>query len=220
MASAAETENLKEENRANRAIILGLGASVETMKADYENKISKAQQQLKRLESKHKNVVASLEAENTDHRRTAQELRSKSNENESWREKVSTLNSTLDVVDDLKNKFAAEQMKVADLRRQVSVLLIGLSPHCQYEAYFFCFYSTASEGEKSRTLRKNWTVCDSRLARWKCLSILLKSALVVAVMTTATVKRRPPTNLPSTVLDYLFELARGKMHLLHRNMKL
>jgi hypothetical protein len=93
MASAAETENLKEENRANRAIILGLGASVETMKADYENKLSKGQQQLKRLESKYKNVVASLEAENTDHRRTAQKLRSKSNENESWREKVSTLNS-------------------------------------------------------------------------------------------------------------------------------
>ena len=132
MASAAETENLKEENRANRAIILGLGASVETMKADYENKLSKGQQQLKRLESKYKNVVASLEAENTDHRRTAQELRSKSNENESWREKVSTLNSRLDVLDDLKIKFAAEQKKVTDLRRQVSVLLIGLSPDCQY----------------------------------------------------------------------------------------
>ena len=28
MASVAETENLKEENRAKRAIILGLGASV------------------------------------------------------------------------------------------------------------------------------------------------------------------------------------------------
>ena len=81
------------------------------------------------------------------------------------REKVSTLNSTLDVLHDLKIKFDAEQKKVTELRRQVSVLLIGLSPHCQYEAYFFCFCSTASEGEKSRTLRKNWTLCDSRLAR-------------------------------------------------------
>ena len=132
MASAAETKSLKEENRANRAIILGLGASVETMKADHENKLSEGQQQLKRLESKYKNVVGSLEAENTDHRRTDQELRSKSNENESWREKVYTLNSTLDVLDDLKIKFAVEQKKVTDLRRQVSVLLIGVSPHCQH----------------------------------------------------------------------------------------
>jgi hypothetical protein len=77
-------------------------------------------------------VVASLETENTDHRRTAQEIRSKSNENESWREKVYTLNSTLDVFDDLKIKFAAERKKVTDLRRQVSVLLIGVLPHCQY----------------------------------------------------------------------------------------
>ena len=102
------------------------------MKADYENKLSKGQQQLKHLESKYKNVVGSLEAKNTDHRRTDQELRSRSNENESWREKVSTLNSRLDVLDDLKIKFAAEQKKVTDLLRQVSVLLIGVLPHCQY----------------------------------------------------------------------------------------
>ena len=38
MALVAETETLKEENRANGAIILGLGASAEKMKADYENK--------------------------------------------------------------------------------------------------------------------------------------------------------------------------------------
>ena len=101
------------------------------MKADYENKISKAQQQLKRLESKHKNVVAALEAENANHRRTAQELRSKSNENESWRDKVSTFNSTLDVLDGLKIKLAAEKKKVTDLRKQVSVLLIVVSPHSQ-----------------------------------------------------------------------------------------
>ena len=81
MASVAETENLKEENRANKAIILGLGASVETMKADYENKLSKGQQQLKSLESKRKNVVAPLEAENADHRRIAQELKGKPKEN-------------------------------------------------------------------------------------------------------------------------------------------
>jgi hypothetical protein len=38
-------------------------------------------------------VDAALEAENANHGWTAQELRSKSNKNESWREKVSTLNS-------------------------------------------------------------------------------------------------------------------------------
>jgi hypothetical protein len=53
---------------AKKAFILELGASAETMKADYESKMNKAQQQLKRLESKHNNVVAALEAENANHR--------------------------------------------------------------------------------------------------------------------------------------------------------
>jgi hypothetical protein len=51
MASVAETEKLKDDNRANKAIISGLGTSARTMKVDYENKISKAQQQLKRLKN-------------------------------------------------------------------------------------------------------------------------------------------------------------------------
>jgi hypothetical protein len=37
------------------------------MKADYESRKCEVQQQLKRLESKHKNVDAALEAENANH---------------------------------------------------------------------------------------------------------------------------------------------------------
>jgi hypothetical protein len=37
------------------------------MKADCENRKCEAQQQLNRLESKHKNVDAALEAENANH---------------------------------------------------------------------------------------------------------------------------------------------------------
>jgi hypothetical protein len=71
-----------------------------------------------------------LRMQTTAERRTAQELRSKSNENESWREKVSTFNSKskLYVLGKRKSKFAVEQKKVTVLRRQVGVLLIGLSP--------------------------------------------------------------------------------------------
>ena len=117
------------------------------------------------------------------------------------------------MLDDLKIKFAAEQKKVTDLRRQVSVLLIGLSPHCQYEAYFFCFYSTASEGEKSRTLRKNWTVCDSRLAKVEVSEYIAEISDSSGSDDNSDgegEEARPPTNLSTTVLDYLFELARGK----------
>ena len=48
------------------AIILRLGTSAETMKADYESRKSEAQQQLKRLGSKHNNVDAALGAENAN----------------------------------------------------------------------------------------------------------------------------------------------------------
>ena len=65
-ASVAETKNRRKKTRANRAIILGLGASAETMKAEYESRKCEAQQQMKCLESKHKNVVAALEAENAN----------------------------------------------------------------------------------------------------------------------------------------------------------
>ena len=97
MASVAKTETRRKKIKANRAIISGRGASAKTMKADYEKKVGKTQQQLKRLESKHNNVVAALETEteNANHR---QELKSKSNENESWPDKVSTLNSKLHVL--------------------------------------------------------------------------------------------------------------------------
>jgi hypothetical protein len=56
--------NPKTEHTGSTAL---LGASAEIMKADYESRKCEAQQQLKRLESKHKNVDAALEVENSNH---------------------------------------------------------------------------------------------------------------------------------------------------------
>ena len=151
MASVAEIENWRKKRRANRAIISRFGASAEAMTADYKNRKCKPQQQLKRLESKHKNVVSALEAENANHRWIAQELKSKSNENESWREKVSTLNSNLQVLDKRESEVAVEQKTVAVRRRQVCVLLIGLSPLTMLS---LLFGSVVPQGGGSRSLRK------------------------------------------------------------------